>query len=166
MAIKTKKIVDLEKIEISTGAETKDSVYLLGTDGDKTGKISYKQIVEKIDSKIESAVKKSQEEVEQTPKSRGVDESAAINNEIKAIKTSVSTINSSLKTTNTKVSSNESKIKVLEEKIATLETKVVALESFVQALQKDGYLTLKEIQRAAAEACPICNHTHEEQSAE
>ena len=48
------------------------------------------------------------------------------------------------------------------EKIATLEAKVAALESFVMALQKDGYLTLKEIQRAAADACPLCNHTHEE----
>ena len=50
--------------------------------------------------------------------------------------------------------------------VSSLENKVKALESFVQALQKDGYLTLKEIQRAAADACPICNHTHEEQSAE
>ena len=48
------------------------------------------------------------------------------------------------------------------EKIAALEAKVAALEGFVQALQKDGYLTLKEIQRAAADACPICNHTHAE----
>lgn len=48
------------------------------------------------------------------------------------------------------------------EKLAALEARVASLEGFVQALQKDGYLTLKEIQRAAANACPICNHTHEE----
>ncbi len=49
------------------------------------------------------------------------------------------------------------------EKIAALEAKVAALEGFVQALQKDGYLTLAEIRKAATEACPICNHTHEEE---
>jgi hypothetical protein len=53
------------------------------------------------------------------------------------------------------------------EKIAALEAKVAALEGFVQALQADGYLTLANIKKAAADACPICTHTHEEeQSAE
>ena len=53
------------------------------------------------------------------------------------------------------------------EKIAALEAKVAALEGFVQALQAEGYLTLANIKKAAAEACPICTHTHEEeQSAE
>ena len=39
--------------------------------------------------------------------------------------------------------------------IAALEAKVAALESFVKALQADGYLTLANIKKAAAEACPI-----------
>lgn len=64
------------------------------------------------------------------------------------------------------INSLVTRITALESFVQSFETRITALESFVQALQKDGYLTLKEIQRAAADACPICNHTHEEQSAE
>jgi hypothetical protein len=41
------------------------------------------------------------------------------------------------------------------EKIAALEAKVAALEGFVKALQADGYLTLANIKKAAADACPV-----------
>lgn len=54
------------------------------------------------------------------------------------------------------------KIAALESKVVTLESKVAALEGFVQALQAEGYLTLANIKKAAADACPICTHTHEE----
>lgn len=57
----------------------------------------------------------------------------------------------------------EAKVTSLESKAATLEAKVAALEGFVQALQAEGYLTLANIKKAAADACPICTHTHEEE---
>lgn len=62
------------------------------------------------------------------------------------------------------ISSLTSSIETIsKEKIAELEDKVAALEGFVQALQEEGYLTLAKIKQAAAEACPICTHTHEEE---
>ena len=39
--------------------------------------------------------------------------------------------------------------------VSSLEAKVAALEGFVKALQADGYLTLANIKKAAADACPI-----------
>jgi len=45
-----------------------------------------------------------------------------------------------------------------------LETKSSSYEKFIKELQKDGYLTLAEIKKAAADACPICTHTHEEEN--
>ena len=72
--------------------------------------------------------------------------------DIERIKESISSLSSSIAT----ISSHE-------EKIAALEAKVAALEGFVQALQEEGYLTLAKIKQAAAEACPICTHTHEEE---
>lgn len=52
-------------------------------------------------------------------------------------------------------STNTGKIRELEIKIAELESKVSAFETFVQALQADGYLTLANIKKAAADACPV-----------
>lgn len=52
-------------------------------------------------------------------------------------------------------STNTGKIRELEIKIAELESKVSAFETFVQALQADGYLTLANIKKAAADAYPV-----------
>jgi outer membrane murein-binding lipoprotein Lpp len=51
----------------------------------------------------------------------------------------------------------------LNAKVAELNERVAALEGFVKALQAEGYLTLANIKKAAADACPICTHTHEEE---
>jgi hypothetical protein len=51
---------------------------------------------------------------------------------------------------------------LLEQKVQELSEKVAALEGFVKALQEEGYLTLAKIKQAAADNCPICNHTHED----
>ena len=96
-------------------------------------------------------------------------------NIVETVKETVSNVNSVSNANSVSIANCESKIAELEakvatpapscncaEKIAELESKIAALESFVQALQADGYLTLANIKKAAADACPICTHTHEE----
>lgn len=54
-------------------------------------------------------------------------------------------------------------VQSLESELIKIKEKSAKYEQFIQTLQKDGYLTLAEIKKAAADACPICNHTHEEE---
>lgn len=167
------------------------SFYLLGCQQDKTGKVSTKnvlgvvrKIVDKIvDEKIEEFSKNSPEshgtvvdnntsdadssieslkvaQATLTQKIDGVD--FKLKNLASSTSSSISNIQESIAT----LAEKETPVCNCAEKIAALETKVAALESFVQALQADGYLTLANIKKAAAEACPICNHTHEEEPTE
>ena len=150
MAIKTKKITDLGEIVLNgdNGISLNDTdFYLLGCKGGVTGKVATSAFVDSVSKTAMSAVETAIASIPAPTATVVEDES--VKEELNAIKTSLISINQSLT------------------ELSALKDKVAALESFVQALQKDGYLTLKEIQRAAADACPICNHTHEEeQSAE
>lgn len=178
MAIKTKKIADLTTIGTA-------NAYLLGSQNGVTGKIPYSSITSEVEEIVNAKVSSIQPANPSTPEVASVEESAevtALKNEIAALKNSLGELHTSYKNLNKKyttyVQSTSDTILELQETVrllsiapqttdsSALETRVAALEGFVQALQKDGYLTLKEIQRAAADACPICNHTHEEQSAE
>ena len=132
MAIQTKKISELGSIQ-----EITDETTFLGTQANVTGKISFKTIKDALAMGDTTGTV-----------------IANLVNEVENVKQNVSNI----ALTPAPISNPCN----CAEKIAALEAKIAALESFVQALQKDGYLTLKEIQKAAADACPICNHTHEE----
>lgn len=178
MAIKTKKIADLTTISTTNS-------YLLGSQNGVTGKIPYSSITSEIEELINSKISSIQPATPTTVEVAQDVESAevtALKNEIASLKNTLGELSVSYKNLNKKyntyVQSTSETILELQENVrllsvapkttdtSALETRITALESFVQALQKDGYLTLKEIQRAAADACPICNHTHEEQSAE
>lgn len=144
MAIKTKKITDLGEIVLNgdNGISLNDTdFYLLGCKAGITGKVATSAIVNSVSKTAMSAVETAIASIPAPAATVVEDES--VKEELNAIKTSLISINQSLA------------------ELSALKDKVAALESFVQALQKDGYLTLKEIQRAAADACPICTHTHE-----
>ena len=93
---------------------------------------------------------------------KGIGDTPVLSDKITKIETQNSEFVTSISKLNKSVSEIETKTQTFEEKIAELEAKVAALEGFVQSLQADGYLTLANIKKAAAAACPICTHTHEE----
>lgn len=158
MAIKTKKISELAFI-----TNIGDNTSFLGISGGQTGQITF----ETIKTKISEIVKGSTSSIKTTVDNLE-EKTTSSENDINNIKTTVDELEKNvseliIKGQNVAVVNEVTNTCDCAEKIAALEAKVAALESFVQALQKDGYLTLKEIQRAAADACPICNHTHEEE---
>lgn len=172
MATKIKKISDLDIIRVNNSTKL-ETCNFIANDGILTGKISGKDIVAIVNSIVSSnnTAEAKLEEIKTLVNSIDV--------ETKAVKSSVTTNASKISTVEKKVTELSKEIKKVsdkvdaqssvatcncDEKIAALESKISALEGFVQALQKDGYLTLAEIRKAATEACPICNHTHEEQS--
>lgn len=130
MAIQTKKISELGSITNLEG-----EVYFLGTSAGVTGRISKSDLESNILKKINDSI-------------------AQITVEIASIKNTQTEL---IKTVTT-VSNQPSTVAVecdCEEKIAALSEKIAKLEGFVQALQKNTYLTLAEVKKAAAEACPI-----------
>lgn len=154
MAIKTKKISDLGQITVeSSEVLNKADFYLLGCKGGVTGKVATSDVVKAI--------------------------RADANEDISSLTRGLTNSND-FDTLAERVTNNSTKIDVLTEKldnfISTLNdtsnlTKineisldVEKLKQFIITLQKDGYLTLAEIKKAAAECCPICNHTHEEET--
>lgn len=154
MAIKTKKISDLGQITVeSSEVLNKADFYLLGCKGGVTGKVATSDVVKAI--------------------------RADANEDISSLTRGLTNSND-FDTLAERVTNNSTKIDVLTEKldnfISTLNdtsnlTKineisldVEKLKQFIITLQKDGYLTLAEIKKAASECCPICNHTHEEET--
>lgn len=148
MAIKTKKITDLGKITINAESNklTDGDFYVIGCKAGVTGKVATGEIYKEIENLITDKLKSRDASI------------TSFRTDVEGLKETVGTL-----------SNQPAPTAIVDcdcaDKIATLEAKVAALEGFMQALQKDGYLTLKEIQKAAAEACPICNHTHEEEQA-
>lgn len=169
MAIKTKKIAELSEI-------TSNGSFLLGQNGNVTGKISYSSIMNEVEEKIATAIASIPTSDEDTSTNEDTvtnDRFISLSNKVEINTTQISTVAKTQATLEGVVVSStekslllEQKVQELSEKVVTLEGKVAALEGFVQALQDEGYLTLAKIKQAAAENCPICNHTHEEQSAE
>ena len=186
MAIKTRKITDLSELAFTYDLTesgltdfSSNNIWLLGSraqgSSNVTGKVSADGLMKLVQAivvhKLTEATVVSEPmsvatvDVEETPMLADVETKL---NEVSVSLTSINEKVASLDTKQKNFSySTTKKFTDVNEQIAVLTEKVTALESFVQALQKDGYLTLKEIQRAAAQACPICTHTHEEeQSAE
>lgn len=110
-------------------------VYFLGTKGGVTGRISKSDLETNILKESVSTIANLTTDIE------------TIKTDIEALKQSVSAIAS----TPAPISSGCD----CEEKIAALTEKIAKLEGFVQALQKNSYLTLAEVKKAAAEACPV-----------
>lgn len=178
MAIKTKKITDLTTLsgKNDTLSSKGEDIYFLGTISETTGKIDYNSIVNDvrdiITNQVSSAVENymatavTEEPVEEVP-SFSNEDFIRLENFTNQIKRELSDVVSAYKDLNKKytsfVTSNAEVILTLQRQLAAHEEKIAALESFVHNLQKDGYLTLAEIRKAAADACPICTHTHEEE---
>lgn len=167
MAIKTKKITDLSTIQFS------DGTVILGSKNGTTGKIGYADVIDVVNGLIKSELEKIQpeetaavavamEEVEDTTS----EDITALQECVDTLRTQISSLSKSYKELEKSykehLSSSAASNLELTEQVRLLTLDVESLKSFVQALQKDGYLTLAEIRKAAAEACPICNHTHEE----
>lgn len=83
-----------------------------------------------------------------------------LSNVVNSLETKTPDLEKALKEANDRIADLENKVKALQED-DSLEQKVTALESFVHALQKDGYLTLAEIKKAAAEHCPCGEENHD-----
>lgn len=182
MAIKTRKITDLSELTFThdltesglTDFSSKN-IWLLGSraqgSSNVTGKVSADGLMKLVQAivvhKLGEATLASEPmavatlEVEETPVL------ADVETKLNEVSVSLTSINEKLTSLDSKQKnfsySTTKKFSDVNEQIAVLTEKITALESFVQALQKDGYLTLAEIKKAAAQACPICTHTHEEE---
>ena len=158
MAIKTKKIAELSEI-------TSDGSFLLGQNGNVTGKISYSTIMTEVEDKIATAIANiptiEEDKTENTDTVTN-DRFISLSNKVENNTTQISTVAKTQATLESVVVSSSEKTLLLEQKVQELSEKVVALEGFVKALQEDGYLTLAKIKQAAADNCPICNHEHTE----
>jgi uncharacterized protein YoxC len=175
MAIKTKKISDLSTISAT------DSV-ILGMNGATTGKIPYSVIMDDVDGKIKTALQEFQNTLPDTNSVATIAEPVVseeditiMRNKIEGVREEVGSLSKSIKKSDEKFDTFYSRYtKTIEdmrasidtcaaptnscdcaEMIAALTERVVALEGFVKALQAEGYLTLANIKKAAADACPI-----------
>lgn len=156
MAIKTKKITDLGTINISSngaGSLTDSDFFLIGCKSGITGKVETKSLVNAITqyasnivaTAIEAMASSDDDNNEEVNKIKS--DVLALNNSVNDLSQLINTIASTPATVASECD--------CKEKIATLEAKVTALEGFVKALQADGYLTLANIKKAAAEAYPV-----------
>lgn len=114
--------------ELGSITSLEGEVYFLGTSAGVTGRISKSDLETNILKEVKDSI-------------------AQIKTDIETLKESVSAIAS----TPAPISSGCD----CGEKIAALTEKIAKLEGFVQALQKNSYLTLAEVKKAAAEACPV-----------
>lgn len=148
MAIKTKKISELGQIEVADiDILKKSDFYFLGCMGGVTGKVSTSDVVNAIRANVEATSRDTIQSYANTRQST----------DLSKVEERITNLEINLK----KERENVEKLKNLNKELSE---KVTAIESFLKALQKDGYLTLAEIRKAAADACPICNHTHEEET--
>lgn len=159
MAIKTKKIAELSEI-------TSNGSFLLGQNGNVTGKISYSSIMDEVEEKITTAIASIPTSDEDTSTNEDTvtnDRFISLSNKVEINATQISTVAKTQATLESVVVSSSEKSLLLEQKVQELSEKVAALEGFVKALQEEGYLTLAKIKQAAADNCPICNHEHAEE---
>jgi hypothetical protein len=160
MAIRTKKISELGKLSVTEDKiKTAGSLYVIGSEQEVTGKVDISEIYDVIVNYVSqclAALQPTQPTATVSEESEG----------LATVKANVATLTKQISDLSKKysnfVSSDGVMLDEMNTKIVALEEKCAKYEQFITSLQKDGYLTLKEIQRAAADACPICNHTHEE----
>lgn len=161
MAIKTKKIAELSEI-------TSNGSFLLGQNGNVTGKISYSTIMNEVEEKITTAIASIPTSDEDTSTNEDTvtnDRFISLSNKVENNTTQISTVAKTQATLESVVVSSSEKSLLLEQKVQELSEKVAALEGFVKALQEEGYLTLAKIKQAAADNCPICTHSEADHSA-
>lgn len=143
MAIKTKKISELGQIEVADiDILKKSDFYFLGSMGGVTGKVSTSDVVNAIRANVESI---SKDAVSSYGNSRQSAEISKITERVTNLEVKIEEISKKI----------DNAISSILSQTNALESKVTALEGFVKALQADGYLTLANIKKAAAEACPI-----------
>lgn len=153
MAIKTKKISELGQIEVADiDILKKSDFYFLGCMGGVTGKVSTSDVVNAIRANVEATSRDTIQSYANTRQST----------DLSKVEERITNLEINLKKERENVEKLKNLNKELSNSLTQMSEKVTAIESFLQALQKDGYLTLAEIRKAAAEACPICNHTHDE----
>ena len=164
MAIRTKKISDLSKIEA-----TAESL-VLGVNGGTTGKIELSEIAKFVKSGIQ---------LPETQKSEVTkDDLVKVQDSVTKCETVVATAKkasdelASKFTTmvysqthknadyESKISALEARCETLEGLVDSLNDKVEKLIDFVHSLQGEGYLTLANIKRLAAEHCPCEGEIH------
>ena len=133
MAIKTKKITELGQIHVDVDALSTADFYLLGCLSGITGKVPTNALVDAIKTIASSSTGNSGRMID-VPAMASLDVTDGLQSSIDVIVERISKSDSA---------------------IAALESKVAALEGFVKALQAEGYLTLANIKKAAAEACPV-----------
>lgn len=171
MAIKTKKITDLGTINVSAngaGSLNDSDFFLIGCKSGITGKVETKAFLNSIIQHVDAVVTTATKTFEASSMVN-VEDVNKVKNDVKSLSNNLSDLTGMVNviaSTPAPISTGcdcESKVTALESKVATLEAKIAALEGFVQALQADGYLTLANIKKAAAAACPISTNTHEEE---
>ena len=174
MAIKTKKISELNDILQSDSTLTDfdcANFYLLGCKGITTGRVSTEKIVDVMEAVVDKKLEPINEtlgSLASTPSTASLEDDVlgSMGDKIRNCQITVESSSEKIAALDSKFKnyafSTTSNFSSVEQTIAKLTERVAALESFVQALQADGYLTLANIKKAAAEACPICTHTHEE----
>lgn len=147
MAIKTKKISELGQIDVADiDILKKADFYFLGCMGGVTGKVSTSDVVNAIRANVESISKDAVQTWEMTRGKSATSEISAIMEKVANLEVLCEVLSKKVKETPVSVSTTD---------VSSLEAKVAALEGFVKALQADGYLTLANIKKAAADACPI-----------
>ena len=147
MAIKTKKISELGQIDVADiDILKKADFYFLGCMGGVTGKVSTSDVVNAIRANVESISKDAVQTWEMTRGKSTTSEISTIMEKVANLEVLCEVLSKKVEETPASVSTTD---------VSSLEAKVAALEGFVKALQADGYLTLANIKKAAADACPI-----------
>lgn len=144
MAIKTKKINDLGVIQLKdiTALETSD-VHLVGVQSEITGKVSTKELIKLVNESFQSAIS----ELKNQKPTVSYDDSSLVQK--------ITDANVKIKSLTTLTTQHTSKIDSANKRIAELENRCEKLEQFIKDLQKEGYLTLAEIRKAAVACCPV-----------
>ena len=147
MAIKTKKISELGQIEVADiDILKKGDFYFLGSMGGVTGKVSTSDVVNAIRANVE-AISKDTVSAYANPRQSA---------EISKIAERVTNLEVKIEELSKKIEEAIASVSTQKQTDTTaLNDKIAALEGFVKALQAEGYLTLANIKKAAAEACPI-----------
>jgi hypothetical protein len=172
MAIKTKKISELTDIT----NPSKETV-VVGVNSGTTGKISLGQILDMVEFPEQEACEVTQEEYDELvnrvatceTKLPAVDSVRAEHDELAASYTgfvdSQTIKNGDYEAKHSAIDGDIAELRETCERLsASLEetnNKVKQLEGFVHSLQQDGYLTLANIKKAAAEHCPCGAENHD-----
>lgn len=179
MAIKTKKISELASLDLGgTAVEviTSGGVNLLGTTtGGVTGKLSTKTLYDAIKSEVLEACR---QEISANENARNTPALMSLRSEdLTSVNESIATLTSKLQTTNKALNdlslkyknytfNTAKRINSISETLEESVEKLAKLEQFIKDLQKDGYLTLAEIKKAASVCFPVSTTETTEESAE